>query len=76
MLKTSSITNLNAEFEYFTVNFELNLTRPRLGLDLGYGPTQVSAFDFLGWHYFERLKFQQFPFQRKHKMTRIFLFVI
>ena len=76
MLKTSSITNLNVEFEYLTVDFELNLTRPRLGLDLGYWPTQVPAFDFLGWHYFERLKFQQFPFQRKHKMTRIFLCVI
>ena len=36
---------------------------------------QVPAFDFLGWH-FERLKFQQFPFQIKHKMTRIFLCVI
>ena len=34
MLKTSSITNLVVEFEFLTVDFELNLTRPRLGLDL------------------------------------------
>ena len=34
MLKTSSITNLNVEFEYLTVDFELNLNRSRLGLDL------------------------------------------
>ena len=34
MLKTSSITNLNVEFEYLTVDFELNLNKPRLGLDL------------------------------------------
>ena len=34
MLKTSSITNLIVEFEYLTVDFELNLTRSRLGPDL------------------------------------------
>ena len=34
MLKTSSITNLNVEFVYLTVDFELNLNRSRLGLDL------------------------------------------
>ena len=34
MLETLSLTNLIAEFEYLTVDFKLNLTRPRLGLDL------------------------------------------
>ena len=40
MMKTLSITNLLVEFEYLTVDFELNLTRPRLGLD--YGPASTS----------------------------------
>ena len=73
MLKTLPITNLIVEFEYLTVDFELNLTRPRLGLDLR--ACKYWHFDFLGWH-FGRLKFQQFPFQRKHKMARIFLCVM
>ena len=64
MLKTSSITNLNVEFEYLTVDFELNLNRSRLGLDLRAATgLQVPTFDFLDWH-FE--KFQQFPFQKKN----------
>ena len=72
MLKTSSITNLNVEFEYLTVDFELNLNRSRLGLDLR--AYKYRHLTILGWH-FE--KFQQFPFQRKHKMTKnIFTAVI
>ena len=37
MLKTLSITDLIVEFEHLTGDFELNLTRPRIGLRLHFG---------------------------------------
>ena len=49
-------------------DFELNLTRPRLGL--GLRASSIQAFDFLGWH-FERL-FNIFLFKEDIKWQEYF----
>ena len=46
MFTILSITDLFVEFEYLTVDFELDLIRPRLGLwPYAYGPSSLPAFD-------------------------------
>ena len=76
MLKTASIKNLIVEFEYLTVDFDLNLTRHRLGLDLRACKNRHLTFwvgilrdwNFNSFLFKENLKWQEY-FYALYKTT-------